>query len=352
MRWTVDRSLRNALLAAILPAAALGCGRDAQREMGMAPPREPAPAAPTVAVRDTIVPALLEAAGVAQPIRRAVLSTRLMGSVTDVLVHEGDRVRQGELLARIDARDLAAQEAQAEARIAEAEAVHRDAAVNAERFRALYADSAATRVQLEATETGLARAEAGLATARAARAQVGAVRAYAEIRAPFTGIIVRRSVDPGSFVAPGTPVVEVEDRSRLRIAVTVAPTTAQVLHAGQRIEASIEGHPAVGTIEGAVPVAGGALYTVNALVANPGSALVSGGAATLLLPQGARRAIVVPVSAIVREGDLTGVRVVSAAGPEVRWVRVGRALGPDVEVLSGLRGGEQVLVAAPEEAGR
>ncbi len=261
-------------------------------------------------------------------------------------------MREGELLARIDARDLAAQEAQADARIAEAEAVHRDAAANAERFRALYADSAATKMQLEAVETGLARAEAGLATARAARAQLGAVRAYAEIRAPFAGVVTRRAVDPGSFVAPGTPVVEVEDRSRLRIAVTVAPTAARALAAGQRIEASIESHPVEAVVEGAVPVPGGALYTVNALVENSGNALVSGGAAVLLVPQGARRAIVVPAGAIVREGDLTGVRVVSAGGPELRWVRVGRAVGPDVEVLSGLRAGEEVLVAAPEEAAR
>lgn len=351
MRWIVDRPLRAVALVALLPGAALGCRRHAERETGSTPAAAPA-AGPSVAVRDTTIPAVLEAAGVAEPVRQAVLSTRLMGSVIDVRVHEGDRVREGEVLARIDARDLAAQEAQAEARIAEAEAVHRDAAVNAERFRALYADSAATKVQLEATETGLARAEAGLETARAARAQLGALRAYAEIRAPFAGVVTRRSVDPGSFVAPGTPVIEVEDRSRLRIAVTVAPTAAQALKTGQRIEASVEGRPVEAVVEGAVPAPGGALYTVNALVGNPGYALVSGGAAALLLPQGTRRAVVVPAAAVVREGDLTGVRVVSAAGPELRWVRLGRPVGADVEVLSGLRPGEQVLVAAPEEAAR
>jgi RND family efflux transporter MFP subunit len=350
MRWIVDRRFRRALVAALVPAAALACGREPQRETAAAPAS--AAAGPTVAARDTTVPSLLEAAGVAQPVRRAVLSTRLMGAVTDVLVQEGDRVREGQLLARIDARDLAAQETQAEARIAEADAVHRDALANAERFRALYADSAATKVQLEATETGLARAEAGLATARAARAQLGAVRAYAEIRAPFAGVVTRRSVDPGSFAAPGTPVIEVEDRSRLRISVTVAPASAQGLRAGQRIEAGVEGRPVEGVIEGVVPASGAALYTINALVANPGGALLSGGAAALLLPQGTRQAVVVPAGAIVREGDLTGVRVVSAAGPDLRWVRVGRALGPDVEVLSGLRAGEKVLIAAPAEAAR
>ncbi len=352
MRWIVDNPVRTVLLASLATTAVLGCGRETERksDAGSAGPARRASA--RVAARDTTIPALLEAAGVAQPVRRAGLSTRLMGAVTDVLVHEGDRVREGQLLVRIDARDLAAQEAQAKARIAEAEAVHSDAVVNAERFRALYADSAATRVQVEATETGLARAEAGLAAARAAREQLGAVRAYAELRAPFAGVVTRRAVDPGSFVAPGALVVEVEDASRLRIAVTVAPMTAQALRAGQRVEATIEGHPAVGVVEGAVPAQGGALYTVNALVSNASGGLVSGGAATLLLPQGMRRVVVVPAGAVVREGDLTGVRLAATAGPDLRWVRLGRALGSDVEVLSGLKAGEQVLVAVPEEAAK
>ena len=91
--------------------------------------------------------------------------------------------------------------------------LYQDARTQAERFRALYADSAATRYQLEQVETGLARAEAGLQTARASRAELDAVGAYAEIRAPFSGVVTRRFVDPGAFVAPGAPILEVQDAS-------------------------------------------------------------------------------------------------------------------------------------------
>ncbi len=181
--------------------------------------------APTFTVRDTTIPAMFDAAGIAEPIARATLSTRLMGSVTEVLVREGDRVRSGEPLARIDARDVEARRAQVDAGIAAAEALYQDARTQADRFRALYADSAATRYQLEQVETGLARAEAGLQTARASRAELDAVGAYAEIRAPFSGIVTRRFVDPGAFAAPGAPIVEVQDASRLRVSVTLPPAS-------------------------------------------------------------------------------------------------------------------------------
>ena len=66
-------------------------------------------------------------------------------------------------------------------------------------------------------ETGLERAEAGLQAARAGEAELEAAGAYAEIRAPFAGTVVRRSVDPGAFVAPGQPIATVQDASKLRV---------------------------------------------------------------------------------------------------------------------------------------
>jgi len=102
---------------------------------------------------------------------------------------------------------------------------------------------------------------------------------------------------------------------------------------------------AAATVEGVVPVSGSALYAVNALVDNAARAFLAGSAATLALRQGERRAVVVPPAAIISQGDLTGVRVVTGAGPELRWVRVGRVQGDAVEVLSGLQAGEQVLLA-------
>ena len=300
----------------------------------------------TYTVHDTTLGAVFEAAGVATPIQQATLGTKLMGTVTDVFVKEGDHVVAGELLARIDARDLAAKSAQASASVADAEAMHRDALIQANRIRALFADSAATRAQLDAVETGLARAEAAVAAAHAAASELGAVSSYSVIRAPFAGVITKRFVDPGAFAAPGAPLIMIQDVSTLRITASTTPDIARGLHRGQSLPATIEGQRVAATIEGAVPAMTGNLYTINALVANPRGALLAGGTATLAIPQGTRTTLVVPKAAVVREGDLTGVTLRIDRGDERRWVRLGVTSGDMVEISAGLRSGDRVVLPA------
>ncbi|MHB1225724.1 MAG: efflux RND transporter periplasmic adaptor subunit [Gemmatimonadaceae bacterium] len=313
---------------------------------GASTPEQSAPraAGEVVTVVDTTIDAMLEAAGVAGPIAQATLSTKLMGTVTAVLVQEGDRVAAGQPLVRLDARDLAARQSQVSAGIAEAEAVHRDATTQAGRMRALHADSAATRAQLDAAETGLARAEAAVRQARAGASELEVLTGYSVVRAPFDGVVTRRLVDPGAFAAPGAPLVTVQDSHRLRVSVTVAPEAARGLARGSTIGATIEGVAVPATVEGVVPASAGNVYTINAIVDNPGARLLSGSAATLQLPQGTRRAVVIPAAAVRREGDLTGVLVRGATGDELRWVRLGATAGDRTEVLGGLRAGDRVVV--------
>jgi RND family efflux transporter MFP subunit len=327
----------------LLALAAAACRSDAPADALGALPASSADV--TITVRDTVLPVTVEASGIAAPVREATLSTKLMGSITEVLVHEGQAVAAGEVLARIDARDIAAKGTQTDAGIAQAEASYKDALAQTERIRALYADSAAPKAMLDDAEAGLARAEAGVRGARGAGAEVQAARAYADVRAPFNGVITKRFVDPGAFVAPGSPVVAIQDASRLRISVSVAPSEVRRVARGARLSASVEGQAATAIVEGVVPAAGGAMYTVNAIVDNAALRFQSGGSAVLLLPQGERPMLLVPVAAIVREGDLTGVRLRAADGSSgLRWLQVGREWDGRVEVLSGLRAGEVVVI--------
>ena len=338
---TTAASIRAGSAAMLLIGAA--CSSPAPEARAAASPRVPG----TVhVVVDTTLSATFEASGTAAAVRQATLSTKLMGAVLQVLVREGDVVAAGQPLVRIDARDISAKQAQVSASIADAEAMHRDAARQAGRMRALYADSAATRAQLDAAETGLARAEAGTRAARASAAELGAMSDYAVVRAPFGGIVTRRYVDPGAFAAPGTPLVSVQDGLQLRIAASATPEVARGLRRGQALSATIEGRAVGAIVEGVVPAQAGNLYIVNALVANPGAKLLPGSTATLHLPLGARSALVVPARAVIRQGDLTGVTLRTAQGDETRWVRLGRTVGTLVEVDAGLRAGDQVVVPA------
>jgi RND family efflux transporter MFP subunit len=341
-RILASRAARFVVIGVAVVAFAAACGRAPESTT----PR--ASFTPSVGaiytVHDTTIDAAFDAAGIAAPIQQATLSTKLMGTVTDVLVREGDHVAAGQPLVRIDARDLSAKSAQVAASVAGAEAILNDAIAQANRIRALYADSAATRAQLDAVETGLARAEAGVKAAQATASELGAMSSYSSLRAPFAGIVTKRFVDPGAFASPGTPLVAIQDVSTLRISASTTPDVARQLHRGQTLTALVERTPVRVKIEGVVPAMAGSLYTINALVPNPNDELLAGSRATLTLPTGQRRVLVIPSLGVAREGDLTGVTLRTAHGDDRRWVRLGSALGDMVEVTAGLRSGDRIVV--------
>lgn len=337
MRMT--RTIPTAASALLVLAAA--CGPSTPDDAAASATRMPGV---VYAVKDTSMQAAFEASGTAAPMRQATLSTKLMGTVLEVLAQEGQQVAAGQPLVRIDARDLTAKASQVAASVADADAQHKDALTHLDRIRALYADSAATRAQLDAAESGVTRAEAGARAARGAVAELGAMSAYSVVRAPFAGIVTKRYVDPGAFAAPGAPLMSVQDGLKLRITASATPDVARALQRGQSLDATIEGRKVGAIVEGIVPSQAGNLYVINAIVANPGGAILPGSTATLHLPMGMHRTLVVPANAITRQGDLTGVTMRTAAGDQTRWIRLGPSVGNVVEVNGGLRAGDLVVV--------
>jgi RND family efflux transporter MFP subunit len=295
-------------------------------------------------VKDTTLTSTFDAAGVAEPMQQATVSTKLMGTVTAVLVKEGDAVRAGQTLVQIDARDLAAKANQVAASIADAEAMQQEAAAHAARFAALYADSAASKAQYDAAQTGLARANAGLRAARAGAAELEAVSSYASVRAPFNGLVTMRFADPGTFAAPGAPLLTVQDVSSLRLSASAPADAVRGLTRGQQIAARLDGQPVTATIEGIVPAGAGNLFIVNAIIANRAGTYRAGSAVTLELPLGTKTAIVVPLAALVRDGDLVGVIVRANGVDDRRWIRLGTTTATNAEVTGGLTAGETIVV--------
>jgi multidrug efflux pump subunit AcrA (membrane-fusion protein) len=170
------------------------------------------------------------------------------------------------------------------------------------------------------------------------------MRDYSVVRAPFDGVVVSRMVDPGSFAAPGAPLLVLNDDAHLRIVASATPESVRGLARGQHINATIEGVPVSGRVEGVVPAPGGSLYTVNVIVPNPQRTLPSRGTATLSLPLGVRSTFVVPQRAIVRQGDMTGVHLRRGTESLLRWVRTVPAAGDSVEIVAGLRDGDVLVV--------
>ncbi len=329
------------VLGATLLAAASACSPATPDSAKAAPVRK---AGFVYTVRDTVLHGTIEASGTAAPLRQATLSTKLMATVIAVLVKEGDPVAAGQPLARLDARDLSARQHQVAASVADAEAQHGEALRQAARLRALYADSAAAKAQLDAAETGLARAEAAVRAARGASEELGAMSSYAVIRAPFAGLVTKRFVDPGAFAAPGAPLMSVQDGRQVRVTANATPDAVRGIHRGQALDITIEGAAVSGVVEGVVPSIVGNMYAINAIVANRAGRILPGSSATVFLPRGERHAVMVPLAAISRQGDLTGVTLRADHGDQLRWVRLGDVAGTMVEVNAGLRAGDRVVV--------
>ncbi|HEY0929588.1 MAG TPA: efflux RND transporter periplasmic adaptor subunit [Gemmatimonas sp.] len=297
-----------------------------------------------IVVAETTLSIVFDASGVAEPVQQATLSTRLMGTVVSVHVHEGQMVRAGQPLVDIDARDLVAKATQAAASVAGAEAAQHEAAAHAARFTALYHDSAATRAQYESALTALARAEAGLRASRAGAAELEVVRSYASVRAPFDGMVTQRMADVGALAAPGAPLITVQDVSSLRLTASVPADVARTLRPGRLLAAQVDGDSSTATVEGIIPAGAGGLFTVNALIRNRDARRRAGSTATLHVPMGTRPVIAVPHRALVRDGDLVGVVVRHDGQDDRRWVRLGAQTSTHAEVLSGLRAGETIVV--------
>jgi RND family efflux transporter MFP subunit len=274
------------------------------------------------------------AAGTVRAARRAELATRIMGRIESVRVRAGDRVHQGQLLLTVEQASLTAAQQQSAAALDQAAATLR-------RTERLYADSAAPLVQLEAARTAHAQAQA---QSRAVQADL----AYAEVRAPFPGIVAARMVDPGDQAAPSQPLLVIEDRTAREIVVSVPDEVGDQLRAGQiaTVEIGAGGRRVTARIEAVVAGADPQSPTVEVRLNGP-TALAPGLAAVAELPVGGRSTLQVPATAIVRRGQLEGVYLFAADSMlRLRWIRTGRGSDSTIEVLSGLFPGDLVAVDA------
>ncbi len=307
------------------------------------------------------VPFQTRASGSVEPIRRVMPGTKILGRVESVLVREGDRVVRGQLLARLESRDLEAAVAQASAALAMAEAQHENARVQHERMRDLHGRGSVTDKALEDATTGFQVAGAAVAQAEANLAAARVHLGYAEVKSPFAGWVVAKQVEAGDMTAPGAPMFTVEDVSKVKIEVSVPEAEVVALAEGGAARVEILDRRLAATIDRIVPAGDPAsrTFSVQLLLDNSGGAppegepwiLKSGMFARVGFEHGERQVLRVPASAVVRRGQLEGLFVVDGETARLRWIKTGRPSGEAgderIEVLSGLEEGERYVVAPP-----
>lgn len=292
----------------------------------------------------------LEATGSVEAARRASPGTILAGRVTRILKREGQRVRQGDTLARVESGDVAARVAQAEAAVVGAQAAETNARLMRDRLERLVAKQAASPKSLEDAVTGHDAARANLHAAeegvRAARVMLG----YGEVRAPFDGVIEQRLVEEGDTASPGMPMFVVVDTARMKLEAALPESSARGLMPGRAATVVVDGTNGASrdaTLAEILPASDPATRTVTArvLLDNADSALRPGMFARVRFPGDGPAIVFVPATALVRRGPLTGVFVVDDNVAHLRWISLGATLNGRAEVASGLAAGERIVTA-------
>jgi HlyD family secretion protein len=328
---------------------------------------------------DQSIPILI-ASGYAVAQRRAAVASKGTGRLVELRVKEGDRVKKGEIIARLESADMAAALARAQAdrsvAVAEldlAKAEETDATLSYKRNKGLVASEMISQADFEAAEARYHRALASVASAeagvKAADAAVQAARVDVEntiIRAPFDGTVLTKNADVGEVVAPfgsatsaKAAVVTMADMDSLEVEADVSESNLEKVHTGQRCEIILDAYPDTrydGVVEAIVPTVDRAKATVLTKVRflnRDERVLPEMSARVSFLSDpvpGEKQSpvIAIPPSAVVTRGSASIVFIARGDRAEEKPVDAGEPVGGYVEIKSGLQTGERIILNPPE----
>lgn len=321
-----------------------------------------------------------EAVGTVTAQTTSTLSGKLMGTVRAVNFREGESVKRGAVLVTIDDRQVAAQLSQARAALAEAHKAEtaaisaRDAAIAGavlarathQRYLRLIEDDSVSRQEFDEVEARYQQAEASVRQADAmvdtvrqkiqqAEAAVAAAEVSkkdARILAPFDGIVTAKMIEVGDMAVPGTPLLTLEKKGGIRVDVNVPENYIDAVNPEQKLTVTIpamQNRSMEGVVKTIMPAADPQSRSfIVKLFLPAGSDVPSGMYARVAIPMGESRMLLIPASAVVTQGQLTGIYIVDTGGTaRFRLVRTGRVFGDSVEIVSGLADGSRYVVAPP-----
>jgi len=265
---------------------------------------------------------------------RSRISVKISGRIASINARVGLRVKRGELLARLDAAEIGAKLDQAEAALDQAER-------ELNRYRGLLSQGAEPQAEFDAVES---RQRIAAATVKEARA----MREYTEILAPFDGTVSRKLAEVGDIAAPGRPLLELEGDEGLQFVADVPEALVSRLGLGEKLSIQIDGQssPKLAAMTEIAPSANPLSRTLQVKLDLPDSPdLRAGQFGRALVPVAGAANVRVPASAVIERGQLEMLFVGENGKARMRLVRVGKTMGDQVEILSGVEAGESVVVS-------
>ncbi|MEJ2716547.1 MAG: efflux RND transporter periplasmic adaptor subunit [Deltaproteobacteria bacterium] len=286
--------------------------------------------------------------GTVEARRAADISSRISGYILALKVHEGDHVKKGEELLRIDTRALKEQADRAQAALDKALADVANAQRNYHRYKALLQESAISVQAFDDIQTSYEVAKAAVEQNRAAVEQARTQLRYGTVRSPFNGIVSKRVANIGDLAEPGRTLLSVYKPDTLELVAAPAERYSPYLNPGTRVVVDVPSLHLKQTsfIREVVPQRNPEARTITVKAPLPHAKdLMPGTYGTLTFATRHSEALVIPAKAVVTTGQLKNVKVLKNGMVEARYVKIGRHLGKnEVEVLSGLKLGEKVVI--------
>jgi len=267
------------------------------------------------------------------PLESATLAARVMGSVNGADFTVGQSVKVGELLLTLNAAELPARLDQARAALAQAE-------------REAIREAALVRQNATAADNALA-AEDHRRIAAAAVNEAEALLSYTRIVAPFSGTITKKLVNSGDFAAPGTPLIVIEARDRLRAEVQVPATlAAPAVGTAFAVQLDPAGDPLNATLVEFSAAADPLTRTRLAKLELPrNTSIHSGQYVRVLWPVGRAPALLIPTGAVQLFGQMERVFILTPEGrAQMRLVKTATHSTRLMQILAGLSAGETVIL--------
>lgn len=349
--WRLTIEIAAATLGLVLVLTYLaGAWRDKIEPGSVAPTVHAVEGKVPLAVRRQQIPRYEWAVGTIQSVNETALGSKILAKVVEVNVRAGQAVEEGDVVVRLDDRDLHAQAAQAQAEVDAAEARLNQAQVDYDRIMGLAEQDVATQHEINTVQNELRAAKAGLERARQALEHAQTLLSYATIQAPFAGVVVDKQVEVGDMVGPGQLVVRLYDPTRMQLVATVRESLARHLAVGNQLGGYIPAleRMCTGRVAEIVPQAQVQSRSFDVKLVGPCQpGIYSGMFGRLLIPLGSEEVLLIPASAVIEVGQLDLVDVAADGEAQRRSVQLGRTFGQWVEVLSGLEAGQDVLV--PED---
>ncbi|MBS2098901.1 efflux RND transporter periplasmic adaptor subunit [Carboxylicivirga linearis] len=290
--------------------------------------------------------------GTISSVKKSTLSTRIMGQIDKVLVHEGDKVEKGQLLVALKSNDIVAKKSQVEANIAATKAAYKNAQTDYKRIQKLHKSKSATQKELDDITTHFLMTKAQLKAAEEAQKQVEETLNYANIRAPYDGVITERFVDGGDMANPGIPLVAIESPNKFEVIARVPESEIDLIEKADSVTVLLNHSNKVikGYVSRVSPSSrfSGSQFEARVILEPTNeqlSMIRSGIYAKVELAKGTEEKILVPSDLIINRGQLNGVWTVSSSGHAMlRWVQLGKSFDNKKEVISGLSNGDQLIL--------